>query len=711
MSARLVVLASGAGSTLGAVLDAVASGRLPAEVVAVGSDRPGCPALARAEAAGVPTFAVPLSQFADRADWNLAFARALADHRPDLVVCAGFMRVFGPSVVHRFRIVNTHPALLPDFPGAHAIRDALAAAVPTTGVTVHWVDDGVDTGPVLAQQPVDVLPGDDEDSLRERIQAVEKPLYVATIRRLLKELPEMSRIPVRRALVSVSDKTGVAELAQGLHAAGVELVSTGSTAARIAEAGVPVTTVEDVTGFPEILDGRVKTLHPHVHAGLLADPRDPAHVATLEEREIEPFQLLVANLYPFRQALAAGVRGDELVEQIDVGGPAMIRAAAKNHAGMAVVVDPDAYDRALDAVRSGGFDDEQRRRLAAAAFAHTAAYDTAIATWMNDELAPDPEWWPRYAGLALKRAAVLRYGENPHQKAALYVDPSIGGGVATARQLAGKEMSFNNYVDADAAYRMVSDFTDPAVAVVKHSNPCGIAVGAPDAADPVADAHRKANACDPVSAFGGVIAVNRPVTVAMAEQVAEVFTEVLVAPGFLEGSLDVLTARASLRLLVVAGPRPSGVEFREISGGVLAQQADRLDAPGDDAAAWRLTAGEQVDERTLGDLLFAWRAIRGVKSNAILLARDRASVGIGMGQVNRVDAARLAVQRAGDRAVGAVAASDAYFPFPDGLEVLAEAGVRAVVEPGGSVRDPEVIAAAEAAGISLYLTGTRHFAH
>jgi phosphoribosylaminoimidazolecarboxamide formyltransferase/IMP cyclohydrolase len=448
-----------------------------------------------------------------------------------------------------------------------------------------------------------------------------------------------------------------------------------------------------------------------VHAGLLADPRDPAHAATLEEREIEPFQLLVANLYPFRQALAAGVRGDELVEQIDVGGPAMIRAAAKNHAGMAVVVEPDAYDRALDAVRSGGFDDEQRRRLAAAAFAHTAAYDTAIATWMNDELAPDPEWWPRYAGLALERAAVLRYGENPHQRAALYVDPSIGGGVATARQLAGKEMSFNNYVDADAAYRMVSDFTDPAVAVVKHSNPCGIAVGAPDAADPVADAHRKANACDPVSAFGGVIAVNRPVTVAMAEQVAEVFTEVLVAPGFLEGSLDVLTARTSLRLLVVAGPRPSGVEFREISGGVLAQQADRLDTPGDDAAAWRLTAGEQVDERTLGDLLFAWRAIRGVKSNAILLARHRASVGVGMGQVNRVDAARLAVQRAGDRAAGAVAASDAYFPFPDGLEVLAEAGVRAVVEPGGSVRDPEVIAAAEAVGVSLYLTGTRHFAH
>jgi phosphoribosylaminoimidazolecarboxamide formyltransferase / IMP cyclohydrolase len=711
VSARLVVLASGAGSTMQAVLDAVAAGEIDAEVVAVGSDRPGCAALAKAEAAGIATFTCALSDHPTRTDWNDALAGALAERRPDLVVLAGFMKVLAPSVVRRFRIVNTHPSLLPDFPGAHAIRDVLAAAVPTTGVTIHRVDDGVDTGPVLAQEPVEVRPGDDEDSLRARIQAVEKPLYVATIRRLLKELPDVTRIPVRRALVSVSDKTGLAELAKGLHDAGVELVSTGSTAARIAAAGVPVTAVEDVTGFPEILDGRVKTLHPHVHAGLLADPRNDEHAATLQARGIEPFQLVVANLYPFRQALAAGATGDDLVEQIDIGGPAMVRASAKNHAGVAVVVSPGAYDEVLTAVRDGGFELAARRRLAATAFAHTAAYDTAIATWMAQELAPEEEWWPRYAGLALERAAVLRYGENPHQKAALYLDPSTAGGLATARQLHGKEMSFNNYVDADAAYRSVSDFVDPAVAVVKHTNPCGIAVGDPDAADPVADAHRKANACDPVSAFGGVIAVNRPVTRAMAEQVAEVFTEVLVAPGYLEGSLDVLTAKKSLRLLVVAGPRPSGVEFREISGGVLAQQADRLDAPGDDAAAWRLVAGAQVDERTLGDLLFAWRAVRSVKSNAILLARDRATVGVGMGQVNRVDSARLAVSRAGDRAVGSVAASDAFFPFPDGLQVLTAAGVRAVVQPGGSVRDAEVIAAAEEAGITLYLTGTRHFAH
>src|SRR5215207_3640686 len=525
-----------------AVLDAVAAGEIDAEVVAVGTDRPGCAALARAEAAGVPTFTRALSDHPTREAWNAALADTLAERAPDLVVLAGFMRVLAPSVVRRFRIVNTHPSLLPDFPGAHAVRDALEAAVPTTGVTIHWVDDGVDTGPVLAQEPVAIRPGDDEDSLRERIQEVEKPLYVATISRLLKELPDVTRIPVRRALVSVSDKTGLAELAAGLHSAGVELVSTGTTAARIAEAGVPVTPVEEVTG------GRVKTLHPHVHAGLLADPRDEAHTATLGEHGIAAFELVVVNLYPFRQALASGSTGDDLVEQIDVGGPAMVRASAKNHAGVAVVVEPGAYGEVLEAVRAGGFELDQRRRLAAAAFAHTAAYDTAIATWMAQELAPEPDWWPRYAGLALERAAVLRYGENPHQKAALYLDPSVASGLATARQLHGKEMSFNNYVDADAAYRTVGDFVDPAVAVVKHTNPCGIAV-----ADDVATAHRKALASDPASAYGGVIAVNRPVSRELAEQVAEVFTEVLVAPGFLEGSLDVLTAKKSLRLLVVAG--------------------------------------------------------------------------------------------------------------------------------------------------------------
>jgi phosphoribosylaminoimidazolecarboxamide formyltransferase / IMP cyclohydrolase len=516
----------------------------------------------------------------------------------------------------------------------------------------------------------------------------------------------VSAIGIRRALVSVSDKTGLEELGRGLAEAGVEVVSTGSTAEVLHGAGVLVTPVETLTGFPEMLGGRVKTLHPHVHAGILADRGNPEHTAALERLGIAPFELVVVNLYPFRAARAAGVAGDALIEQIDIGGPALLRAAAKNHASVAVVTDPARYGEVLDAVRSGGFDLAARRRLAAAAFAHTASYDTAIASWMGQELARDEDFWPPYAGLAYERAEILRYGENPHQRAALYVDLDTAGGLARAEQLHGKAMSFNNYVDANAAYRAAHDFVDPCVAIVKHANPCGIAT-APD----VAEAYRKALACDPVSAFGGVVATNRPVSLELAEQIAEVFTEVVVAPSYLERTVELLSGKPAVRLLVVAPPGRLGVELRPIEGGTLAQTADRIDTPGDDPAGWRLAAGEAVDEEVLRDLAFAWRAVRSVKSNAILLAADGASVGIGMGQVNRVDAARLAVARAGDRAKGAVAASDAFFPFADGLQVLLDAGVRAVVQPGGSVRDEESIAAAAAAGVPMYLTGTRHFAH
>jgi phosphoribosylaminoimidazolecarboxamide formyltransferase/IMP cyclohydrolase len=515
-----------------------------------------------------------------------------------------------------------------------------------------------------------------------------------------------TRTPVRRALVSVYDKTGLEELARGLAEAGVEIVSTGSTAARISALGIAVTAVSDVTGFPECLDGRVKTLHPHVHAGILADLRNPDHAQQLDELGIAPFQLVVGNLYPFRETVASGAAEDDIVEQIDIGGPSMVRAAAKNHANVAIVVDPGAYGDVLAAVRAGGFDLTARRRLAAQAFAHTAAYDSAVASWCAAALDPENDGWPAFAGATYERAEILRYGENPHQEAALYVDPDAAPGIAQAEQLHGKEMSYNNFVDSDAAYRAAYDFAGPAVAIIKHANPCGIAVG-----DDIAEAHRKAHACDPLSAFGGVIATNRPVSVAMAEQVAEVFTEVLLAPSYEDGALDVLRQKKNIRLLTVPPRADSGAELRPVSGGLLVQMPDRIDAPGDDPASWTLAAGKPVDEATLADLAFAWRAIRAVKSNAILLADAGATVGVGMGQVNRVDSAKLAVSRAGDRARGSVAASDAFFPFADGLEVLLAAGVRAVVQPGGSVRDAEVIAAAEQAGVPLYLTGTRHFFH
>jgi phosphoribosylaminoimidazolecarboxamide formyltransferase / IMP cyclohydrolase len=522
------------------------------------------------------------------------------------------------------------------------------------------------------------------------------------------------RSPVRRALVSVYDKTGLEDLARGLHEAGVALVSTGSTAGRIADAGVPVTKVEELTGFPEVLDGRVKTLHPKVHAGILADRRLSSHRDQLDELGIEPFDLVVSNLYPFADTVMSGATQDECVEQIDIGGPSMVRAAAKNHPSVAIVTSPSTYDEVLAAVRAGGFTIEQRRRLAAEAFVHTATYDVHVASWMGNVVSDtsDGTGFPAWVGATWSKQAGLRYGENPHQRAALYTSGFApeGGGLARATQHHGKEMSYNNYVDADAARRAAHDFDRPAVAIIKHANPCGIAVGSD-----IAEAHRLAHACDPVSAFGGVIATNAPVSVAMAEQVAEVFTEVVVAPGYDEGAVEILSRRKNIRLLECEPPARGGVETRPVAGGLRMQSRDALDAAvddgGDDPASWRLVSGDPASEGDLADLAFAWRACRAVKSNAILLASGGASVGVGMGQVNRVDSCRLAVERAGERAAGSVAASDAFFPFPDGPQILFDAGVRAIVQPGGSMRDEEVVEAARTAGVTMYLTGTRHFFH
>jgi phosphoribosylaminoimidazolecarboxamide formyltransferase/IMP cyclohydrolase len=524
---------------------------------------------------------------------------------------------------------------------------------------------------------------------------------------------------VHRALISVYDKAGLEVLALGLHEAGVALVSTGSTASRIADAGVPVTRVEDLTGFPECLDGRVKTLHPTIHAGILADTGNPDHLAQLTDLGIEPFDLVISNLYPFTETVSSGATQEECIEQIDIGGPSMVRAAAKNHASVAIITNPAEYGSVLVAVRGGGFTLSQRKTLAAEAFVHTASYDFAVASWMGSVLADtsDGTGFPAWVGATWTRASVLRYGENPHQKAALYAHWRPG--IATAALLHGKEMSYNNFVDADAAQRAAYDHAEPAVAIIKHANPCGIAVGAD-----IAQAYRSAHDCDPISAFGGVIATNRPVTAQMAEQVATVFTEVVVAPDFDPEALEILQRKKAIRLLKLPEGMQHGtdhqVDFRAVSGGVLMQTRDKMveagpdggGAGGDDPSRWTLMCGDPADAVMLADLGFAWRAIRAVKSNAILLVKAGASVGVGMGQVNRVDSCHLAVNRAGvDRAAGSVAASDAFFPFADGLQVLLDAGVRAVVQPGGSVRDPEVIEAAAAAGITMYFTGTRHFAH
>jgi phosphoribosylaminoimidazolecarboxamide formyltransferase/IMP cyclohydrolase len=512
---------------------------------------------------------------------------------------------------------------------------------------------------------------------------------------------------IKRALISVYDKTGLNELAQGLHDAGVAIVSTGSTAAQIASLGIPVTQVQDVTGFAECLDGRVKTLHPNIHAGLLADLRHESHQQQLAQLNIEPFELVIVNLYPFTETVASGASVEECIEQIDIGGPAMVRGSAKNHANVAIVVEPAFYGAVLEAAQGDGFTHNQRLALATTAFRHVASYDVAVASWLGGVADSTQQLFPAWVGAVYERAETLRYGENPHQEAALYLAPAGPDGIAQADQLHGKEMSYNNYVDADAARRAAYDFDQPAVAIIKHANPCGLAVG-----ESIAQAYALAHATDPISAFGGVIATNRPVTKQMAQAVVDVFTEVISAPAFDPDALEILQTKPSLRLLVTAPvTETEAIEMRPISGGVLLQTKDVFQANGDDPSNWTLVAGAPADNKTLADLAFAWKAVRCVKSNAILLANHGAAVGIGMGQVNRVDSARLAVSRAGERAADSVASSDAFFPFADGLQVLLDANIRAVVAPGGSVRDEEVIAAANAAGATMYFTGTRHFFH
>jgi phosphoribosylaminoimidazolecarboxamide formyltransferase/IMP cyclohydrolase len=510
------------------------------------------------------------------------------------------------------------------------------------------------------------------------------------------------RKPVRRALVSVYDKNRLIEIGTALSATGVEILSTGSTAKNLADAGIPVVEVSQYTGFPEIMGGRVKTLHPRIHGGILADHDNSEHMAAIANLEIAPFDLVIINLYPFAETIASGASFEESIEQIDIGGPAMLRGAAKNHGSVAVISHTSQYDQLLEAINSGGFTEAERRQLALQVFRTTAQYDLAIATWLGQAESNElPEWF----GQIWQRKSSLRYGENPHQGAAIYSGQTSG--IVDAQQLHGKEMSFNNYTDADAAWRAVLDHRDPAVAIMKHANPCGVAV----CEQGVAVAYQRAHECDPVSAFGGVVAANRKVDMAMAEPLSRIFTEVLIAPDFDVDALELLMKKPSIRILKCAITTINPLELRPVSGGMLLQGTDLIDAQGDLPLQWNQVSGEPVDLQTMKDLEFAWRSVRAVKSNAILLAKMTASVGIGMGQVNRVDSASLAVSRAGDRVKGSVAASDAFFPFADGLQILIDAGVRAVVQPGGSVRDEEVIAAAQAGGIAMFFTATRHFSH
>ncbi|MGH2468117.1 MAG: bifunctional phosphoribosylaminoimidazolecarboxamide formyltransferase/IMP cyclohydrolase [Candidatus Limnocylindrales bacterium] len=722
MTAAIAVGVSGQGTNLTALRRAEERGLLGSRIELVFADRP-CPALEAAAGWGLATFRL------GPAPWDVELAAALSQAGIELICLAGFMRRLGPAVLGGWpdRILNVHPSLLPAFPGAHAVRDALAAGVAITGVTVHLVDEHLDGGPIVTQEALAVRADDDESSLAERLHAVEHRLLPWAVARLAAgalrrhgrhvrlDLARAASLPSpRRALLSVSDKTGLVELGRGLVGLGFELVSTGGTARALGEAGLPVTEVAAVTGFPELLDGRVKTLHPRIHAGILADRRRPAHVAQLAAAAIEPFELVVVNLYPF-----AGAAGrpdldlDGLIEEIDIGGPSLVRAAAKNHASLGVVTDPAGYPALLEELREvGRLGETTRRSLAAAAFSHTAAYDARIAAVLPGRLGlPAGEPLPARRLIELERVQALRYGENPHQGAALYRlpgTPASAGPLAEGVTLVqGKPLSYNNLLDAAAAARIARDLRGPACVIVKHTNPCGAA----EADDPLL-AWEGALAGDPVSAYGGVVAVTRSIDGPLAERLVELFLEVVLAPALRPEAGPILAAKPNLRLILdpwLDRPPVPGLELRSAGGAILATEAD---VEPDDPDGWRVVSRRAPSAAERRDLDLAWRVCRHVTSNAIVLVRDGCLVGVGAGQMSRVDSARLAVAKAGpERAHGAVCASDAFFPFPDALEACLAAGVSAAVQPGGSVRDAEVIAAADAAGAAMLLTGRRHFRH
>jgi len=692
---KLGVLASGSGTNLQAIIDA----GLPVTVVV--TDRPGVAALDRAAAAGIPTVVVDRSRhLRDRVAFTDAIVEALRGHDVDLVAMAGFMTVLAEPMFAAFpdKVINTHPSLLPSFRGAHAVADALAAGVQVTGCTIHIATVEVDDGPILAQEAVPVLKGDDEGRLHERIKAVEHRLYPRVIRELIaggsvdeEPLSADGAVPVRRALISVYDKTGLCDFARGLADLGVTLLASGGTATALSDAGIPVTPVESVTGAPEMLGGRVKTLHPRIHGGILADRGQTSHRADLSAQGIEPIDLVVVNLYPFLERPS--------IETIDIGGPTMVRAAAKNHAWVGVVTDPGRYGAILDELRDRGgkLSAATRADLALEAFAHTAGYDAAIVRWFD----ADP--LPRHLVLPLERVASLRYGENPHQAGARYRDRLGGGWLDGMVQHGGKELSFINLLDSEASWRLVNSFDVPACVIVKHANPCGAALG-----DGPADAYRKAFACDSLSAFGGVVALNRPLDEETAAAIGEVFTEVVLAPSFAPAALEALARKKNVRLLECPPYTPGRLDLRRAGGGFLVQETD---PPDEDRSTWKVVTKVGPTDEQMEDMAFAMKVCAATGSNAIVLAKGGVAYGIGAGQQSRVHSAEMAAKKADGRARGGVCASDAFFPFRDGVDTAVAAGAAAIVQPGGSVGDEKVIAAADEAGVAMVFTGRRHFRH
>lgn len=740
MALVLGALVSGRGSNLQAILDHIGEGKIDARVAVVISDKKNALALQRAQAYGVPAIHMNPKSYSSRVQFDNAVADLLGQHGVELVVLAGYMRIVTPEFIRRFqgRIMNIHPSLLPAFPGTDAQAQALAYGVKIAGCTVHFVDEGTDTGPIIIQAAVPVLDDDTVETLAGRILEQEHTIYSQAIqlfaggklvvgnRRV--RIKEAETMAVRRALISVSDKTGLVEFAKGLVDLGVEIVSTGGTMKLLKDSGLPVTYVSDVTGFPEILDGRVKTLHPAIHAGILALRNVPAHMEQLAKLGLAPIDLVVVNLYPFEQvASRPGSTFEEVIENIDIGGPSMLRAAAKNFENVAVVVNPGDYEVVLSELRTNGeISKETKFRLAVSAFQHTGRYDRVIFKHLSRYLGRGVEpagageagagfgSFPEVLSLDFDKVQDLRYGENPHQRAAFYREPGFGlPCITNAKQLHGKELSFNNINDANAAIELLREFPQPAAVAVKHANPCGVGCGTN-----VEEAYIRAYEADPVSIFGGIVAMNRPVDAVTARRLVSIFLEIVIAPGFGEDALAILRSKKDLRVMILGnewGGEASGIlkasgvlDMKRVVGGLLIQDLDVADFKMEDAL---VVTKRQPTEKEWADLLFAWKVAKHVKSNAIVLANGLATAGIGAGQMNRVGAAKIAIEQAGPKAKGSCLGSDAFFPMRDTVDEAGKAGVSAIIQPGGSIKDAESIAACDEYGIAMVFTGMRHFKH
>ncbi len=718
---KIAVLASGRGSNLQAILDQIEAGLLPAEVVLVLSDKPDCQALERGLAHGAKTKVLEPAAYSSREAYDGALAAAVLQSGAQLVVLAGFMRILGHFFLKEFpnKVINIHPALLPAFPGLHGQRQAFEYGVKVSGCTVHIVDEGMDSGPIIAQKAVDISHCQNDDEVAATILKEEHKLYPQVVGYFAQGRVELKAGKVtikneggldsmkKRAILSVSDKTGIVELAKELVALGYEIVSTGGTYKTIQGEGVPATYVTEITGFPEILGGRVKTLHPFVHGGILA-MRTEEHLTQLAKQGIVPIDLVVVNLYPFRQTIAKpGVTLEDAIENIDIGGPSMVRAAAKNNQYVTVVVNPEHYGDIVAMLKEKGeVDRETRLQLAAEAFTHTAEYDAYISAYLKKQVAEQPGY-PETMLLAGEKLQDLRYGENPHQSAAFYRQPGVlGACVANARQLQGKELSFNNIVDLNAALELVREFDQPAAVVMKHTNPCGAALG-----KDIGEAYRRAYDADSLSAYGGIVGLNREVDKTTAEAMSKTFLEAVIAPSFSGEAREILSAKKNLRLLEVgelSHAAADAMDVKKVSGGFLVQSADQVRMKAADLMTVTKIAPSVED---IEELLFAFTIVKHVKSNAIVITKDRCTLGVGAGQMNRVGSAGIAMAQGGEACRGAVLASDAYFPFRDTIDAAAQAGIRAVIQPGGSIRDEESVAACDEHGIAMVMTRIRHFKH